>query len=187
MPPLAMIFQIIRTDSGYFYLHPPSHTVELEIRRTKSIIENVPIMHLGGAHHVQEGLNEADFWDDLIHRKLKPVTVRFTLIDDIKDMLKSLRNSILAVLLLINLTWIILLYTLQFPQLEDYGLEPRAFQLLFLAVYSIIIAVQFVALVCHRGVTLVHYLGRTQPAEIIGPVNEDPLVVSMPAARHQAV
>ena len=144
-------------------------------------------MHLGGAHHVQEGLNEAEFWDDLIHRKLKPVTVCFTLIDNIEEMLKSLSNSILAVLLRINLTWIILLYTLQFPQLEDYGLEPRAFQLLFLAVYSIIIAIQFVALVCHRGVTLVHYLGRTQPAEIIGPVNEDPLVVSMPAARHQAV
>ena len=143
-------------------------------------------MQLGGAHHVQEGLNEADFWEDLIHRKLKPVTVRFTQIDDIKDMLKSLRNSILALLLLVNLMWIILLYTLQFVQLEEYGLDSRAFQTLFLAVYGFIIAVQFVALVFHRGVTLVHYLGRTQPAEIIGPVNEDPLVVSMPAS-HRAV
>jgi len=117
-----------------FTSDPPSHTVELE--RTKSIIENVPIMHLGGAHHIQEGLNEAEFWDDLIHRKLKPVTVRFTLIDDIKDMLKSLHNSILAVLLLINLTWIILYTRYSFLSWKITGWSHELssyFSLLFIA------------------------------------------------------
>ena len=101
------------------------------------------------------------------------MTVRFTQIEDIKAMLKSLRNSVLVVLLLVNLMWIILLYSLEFSRLADYRLESRVFQTVFFAVYGIIIAVQFVALVCHRGVTLVHYLGRTQPADIVGPANED--------------
>ena len=111
--------------------------------------------------------------------KLKPETVRFTPIDDLKANLKSLRNSVLAILLLVNLMWIILLYTLEFSQLIDYGLESRAFQTLFLAVYGIIIVVQFVTLLCHRSVTLVHYLGRTQPDEIVGHENREALVVTL--------
>ena len=107
---------------------------------------------------------------------MKPETVRFTPIDDLKANLKSLRNSVLAILLLVNIMWIILLYTLEFSQLIDYGFESRAFQTLFLAVYGIIIVIQFVTLLCHRSVTLVHYLGRTQPAEIMGYENQDPVV-----------
>lgn len=160
------------------HAHSLTHTVELQIRHTKGVIENVPITQLGGAR-LQERYTETDFWETLIHRKLKPVTVRFTQIDDLKAMLKSLRNVVLAILLLVNLVWIILLYTLTIPQLVQYGLEPRAFQTVFLLVYGIIIVVQFVTILCHRGVTLVHYLGRTQPNEIVGPETEEPLVVSM--------
>ena len=107
------------------------------------------------------------------------MTVRFTQIDDLKAMLKTLRNTVLAILLLVNLVWIILLYTLTIPQLVQYGLEPRAFQTVFLLVYGIIIVVQFVTILCHRAVTLAHYLGRTQPNEIVGPETEEALVVSM--------
>ena len=73
----------------------------------------------------------------------------------------------LGLLFLVNIMWIILLYTLEFPELEDYGLDSRGFQLLFLAVYGLIIIVQFITLICHRIVTLVHYLGRIQPNEVI--------------------
>ena len=110
---------------------------------------------------------------------MKPDTVRFTPIADLKADLKSLRNSVLAILLLVNLMWIILLYTLEFSQLIDYGLESRAFQTLFLGVYGIIIVIQFITLLCHRAVTLVHYLGRTQPTEIIGHENQEALVVTL--------
>lgn len=149
----------------------PTHTVELKIRQAKAKIENVP---LGGGPDEQEN----NFWETLMD-KLKPETVRFTPIDDLKANLKSLRNSVLAILLLVNLMWIILLYTLEFSQLIDYGLESRAFQTLFLAVYGIIIVVQFVTLLCHRSVTLVHYLGRTQPDEIVGHENREALVVTL--------
>ena len=150
----------------------PTHTVELKIRQAKAKIENVP---LGGGPDEEEN----KFWETLIKDKLKPETVRFTPIDDLKANLKSLRNSVLAILLLVNIMWIILLYTLEFSQLIDYGFESRAFQTLFLAVYGIIIVIQFVTLLCHRSVTLVHYLGRTQPDEIVGHENREALVVTL--------
>ena len=148
-------------------------SVELRIRHTATIIENVPATVLSSTNP-----DEADFWENLINIKLKPVSVRFQgQIEDLKQSLRSLRNTILALLFLVNIMWIILLYTLDFPELEDYGLDSRGFQLLFLAVYGFIIIVQFITLVCHRIVTLVHYLGRTQPSEVIGPNNREEVLV----------
>eukprot|EP00731_Ephydatia_muelleri_P038335 Em0725g2a len=62
------------------------------------------------------------------------------------------------VLLLINIMWIVLLYTLQFPELYKFNLPTKAFELFYLAVYASIIFVQFCAMIVHRGVTLIHYL-----------------------------
>lgn len=147
--------------------------VELRIRRTATTIENVLDTDICSTK-----VNEADFWEKLIDVKLKPVSVRFQgQIEDLKQSLRGLRNQILALLLLVNIMWIILLFTLEFPELEDYGLDSRGFQLLFLIVYGFIIIVQFITLLCHRIVTLVHYLGRTQPSEVMRPSNRDELVL----------
>ena len=148
-------------------------SVELRIRHTATIIENIPATVLSSTDP-----EEADFWVNLINIKLKPVSIRFQgQIEDLKQSLRSLRNTILGLVFLVNIMWIILLYTLSFPELEDYGLDSRGFQLLFLAVYGFIIVVQFITLVCHRIVTLVHYLGRTQPNEVIGPNNREEVLV----------
>eukprot|EP00731_Ephydatia_muelleri_P007824 Em0004g162a len=48
-----------------------------------------------------------------------------------EEALKALRNATLAVLLLINIMWIVLLYTLQFPELVKYNLPSKAFEALF--------------------------------------------------------
>ena len=137
--------------------------MELRIRHTETLIDNLPISVLNATNE-----KESDFWSNLILRSLKPVSVRFQgQIEDMKESLRGLRNATLGVLFLVNIMWIVLLYTLQFPELEDYGLDSRGFQLLFLAVYGFIIIVQFVTLICHRIVTLVHYLGRIQPDEVI--------------------
>ena len=156
------------------YMNATLFAVELRIRRTATVIENVLYTDICTTKP-----DEADFWKKLIDIKLKPVSVRFQgQIKDLKESLRSLRNQTLALLFLVNILWIILLYTLEFPELEDYGLDSRGFQLLFLAVYGFIIIVQFITLLCHRIVTLVHYLGRTQPSEVIGPGNsEDPVLV----------
>lgn len=110
--------------------------------------------------------NESTFWDDLICRKLKPVSLKFTQNKDVHKSLESLRNSVLALLLLVNLMWIVLLSSLTFWQLQEYNIDPRAFQLLFLAVYGFIILIQFCTMLAHRAVTLIHYLGRVKPREI---------------------
>ena len=116
---------------------------------------------------------ESTFWKGLIKDKLKPVRVQLTQTKDLKQQLKSLRNTVLAILLLVNLMWIILLYTLSFPRLSDFDLPERTFSLVFLAVYGIIVVVQFLTLICHRVVTLIHYLGRIKPEEIIAqPADE---------------
>ena len=136
--------------------------VELKIKFTETFIDNLRTTDLS-----VRSKEEADFWSDLIFQSLRPISVRFQgQIEDMKESLRSLRNITLGVILLINIMWIILLYTLRFPQLEDYGLDSRGFQILFLAVYSFIVIVQFITLVCHRIITLVHYLGRIQSDEI---------------------
>lgn len=121
---------------------------------------------------------EADFWISVIHRNLKPVSVQFQgQVEDLKKSLRNLRNAALAVLFLINIMWIVLLYTLEFPELLDYGFDSRGFQLLFLSVYGFIIVVQFITLIFHRIVTLVHYLGRIQPNEVMRSRNDSIEVV----------
>ena len=98
-----------------------------------------------------------------MNRELKPVTVRLQQASkEIGQKLKALRNSTLALMLLINIMWIILLYTVTLPQLLKYGLPERAFQLLFLAVYGFIVMVSFVAMLAHRFLMLIQYLGRPE-------------------------
>lgn len=147
--------------------------MELRIRHTETAIDNLPVTVLESTNK-----KEADFWVSLIHRNLKPVSVRFQgQVEDLKKSLRNLRNAVLAVLFLINIMWIALLFTLDFPELLDYGIDSRGFQLLFLGVYGFIIIVQFITLVFHRVVTLIHYLGRIQPNEVMQSRNESIEVV----------
>lgn len=132
---------------------------------TKGIIENV--------HDVPMNEEEEQFWKDLIVKKLKPVSTQLTSIEEVKQSLKSLRNSVLVVLFLVNIMWIIALYTVSFPRLADFGIDPRAFQLLFLFVYGFIIIIQFLMMICHRGITLVHYFGRIKPYLVVVPELEE--------------
>ncbi len=132
---------------------------------TKGIIENVDDMPMNE--------EEKQFWKELIVKKLKPVSTQLTSIEEVKASLRTLRNNVLVLLFLINIMWIIALYTVEFPRLSDYGIDPRAFQLLFLFVYGFIIVVQFLMMICHRGITLVHYFGRVRPVHVVVPLLDD--------------
>lgn len=136
-------------------------------RRTKNVLEDIKCYTLEELEQRDDFyITESEFWKQLIGRKLKPVSQKFTQIKDIQKSLQNLRNSTLAILLLVNLMWIVLLSSLQFWQLERYNIDPRAFQLLFLAIYGFILIIQFFTMLAHRGVTLVHYLGRVKPREV---------------------
>ena len=133
-------------------------TVEHKIHLTKPILEGVAKLELDD--------DDDKFWKEVlaVGKPLRPIEASFKSDIDLnlKKALKTLRNATLAVLLLINIMWIVLLYTLQFPELQKYNLPTKAFEILFLAVYALIILVQFGAMIVHRGVTLVHYLARVE-------------------------
>lgn len=113
--------------------------------------------------------DELKFWKKVLDGGLRPRPPSFTPVRSRQKELRSLRNSMLALLLLINLMWIILLYTLHTKPLIKYGLDQRAVQLIFLAVYGVIIVVQFICMICHRAVSLVHYAGRFKSEDFLRP------------------
>ena len=130
-------------------------------RKTKGIIDHLVSLNLKDTNE-----EEFKFWTKLIKDKLKPVALKFTQVKDVQKSLERLRNLVLAALLLINLMWIVLLFSLTFWQLQQYSIDPRAFQLLFLGVYGFIIGIQFFTMLAHRAVTLIHCLGRVKPKEV---------------------
>ena len=134
-----------------------AHTVEVQIYQAKKDIKNIT------AVAIQDDHEEFHFWSNILSKELKPVTFQLQQTStDIGQKLKTLRNTTLAVGLLINIMWIILLYTITFPHLKKYDLPEKAFQLLFLAVYGLIIIISFVAMLAHRCIMLMHFLGRPQ-------------------------
>ncbi len=143
-------------------LHYYCLLVDLNKRNTKNAINKLRTYNL-----VDWDRNEYKFWKLLIKEKLKPVSQKFTQVKDVQKSLESLRNLILSVLLLMNLMWIVLLSSFTFYELQDYSFDPRAFQLLFLAVYGLIIVIQFFTMIAHRLVTFIHYLGRVRPREVL--------------------
>ena len=146
--------------------------VEVQIYKVKKAVNRIL-----AASSTEE---ERKFWDKHLSAELKPVTVRLQQTSkEIGRKLKDLRNATLALILLVNIMWIILLYTVTFPQLVKYNLPEKAFQLLFLAVYGIIIVVSFFAMLAHRFVTLMHFLGRPEVVrDAIQPEHEEPIVVT---------
>eukprot|EP00731_Ephydatia_muelleri_P007925 Em0004g263a len=101
---------------------------------------------------------ECLYWTELLRvgKPLRPLAAKPD--HKLEIEMKSLRNITLAFLLLINVMWIVLLYTLQFPELQYFNLPTKAFEVFYLAVYTLIVSVQFCALVIHRGITFIHYL-----------------------------
>ena len=104
--------------------------------------------------------DEIAFWYQQLDLVLYPIPESLTRINDLKDELRYLRNSVLIAILLINLLWIILLYLLTIDELKSLGLDVKFLSLAFLAVYGLILFVQFTAMLFHRTVTLAHYISR---------------------------
>ena len=137
------------------------YIVEIQTNNTRTRVEKALTLRLSDVEDPDKKL-EYTFWEDLAKYTLKPESANLGKVEELKEKLKDLRNLALLVLLLTNIMWIVFLYTLVFPQLTDYNLPDRAFSLLFLAIFSVIILIQFIAMVFHRFITLVHLLARTK-------------------------
>ena len=109
---------------------------------------------------VQLNKEEKDFWNNKLTTTLGPIPGEHTKANELKEALKNLRNIILIALFLINLIWIVLLYSLTFSKLEGFNINPQVLSILFLAVYGLIVLVQFAVMLIHRLITLAHYIAR---------------------------
>ena len=144
----------------------------------KKIAEAQEILQPSSDHPNVDHLDddERKFWVDTIEDSLKPIPDELTRVNELRDDLNNLRNYTLIAMLLINLIWLILLAVFTFNELESYGLSKQILGLLFLAVYGIILSVQFVGMILHRLVTLAHYIARLNqdlPIEQTLPSRED--------------
>ena len=108
--------------------------------------------------------DEMTFWLHTIENVLKPTSDELTRTNELRDELNNLRNYTLVAMLLINLIWLILLAVFTFNELEAFGLSKQLLGLLFLAVYGILLSVQFAGMLLHRLVTLAHYIARLNQA-----------------------
>jgi hypothetical protein len=135
--------------------HPTS--VEIQIHKAKRDLSSIDPAPIDSKDR------EAQFWQNILSNELKPIKVRLQQASkEIGQKLKTLRNSTLALMFLINIMWIILLYTVEVPHLVKHDLPERAFHLLFLAVYGFIVLVSFAAMLIHRFLMLIQFLGRPE-------------------------
>ena len=108
--------------------------------------------------------DEMTFWLNMIETVLRPTPDGLSHVNELRDDLNNLRNYTLIAMLLINLIWLILLTIFTFEDLGTFGLSTQLLGLLFLAVYGILLSVQFVGMLLHRLVTLAHYIARLNQA-----------------------
>ena len=104
--------------------------------------------------------DEYTYWLQKIDEVLHPIPDGFTEADKLRDDLRSFRNYMLLTMLMINLIWIILLTVFTIEELEIYHFSTQVVGLIFLAVYGVLISIQFIGMLLHRLVTLAHYIAR---------------------------
>ena len=120
---------------------------------------------------------ECAFWRQLIRLHLKPIEKDKKKEERMEAGLKSLRDSIVFVFLLMNFLWNIAIFQMQLlkgkleeffvpiPRADDPDGEPMRFEPMgfaFLAVFGLVLALQFIGTVIHRWHTLLHILSRTE-------------------------
>ena len=139
---------------------------EKRIRETKSKLDQALVTEA-----VTPEENETEFWKKMVKGVLCPES---TLLDgnteELKGNLKELRNKTVITLVFINLMWICMLVLIQHTVLQaSLRIQEAPFSALFLAIYFVVILIQFVALVIHRLETFLHILARTNmPGRVRG-------------------
>ena len=102
---------------------------------------------------------EYEFWTRLRELRLLPESKAFGQYSELADKLADLRNSVVLCLMVANLVWIILMFTLtKKSKLNVVNTNPLG--LAFLVVFGTILAIQFLTMLWHRVATLLHFLAR---------------------------
>ena len=103
--------------------------------------------------------NRAAFFAGLRQACLVPESAIFGAVEELKEKLEELRNNTLMVFAIANAIWMIFLVTLMEQEHLKF-LGTSVLGLAFLCIYGFIIAIQFLTLLWHRGVTLFHVVAR---------------------------
>ena len=103
--------------------------------------------------------NRAPCFAGLRQACLVPESAIFGAVEELKEKLEDLRNSTLMFFAIANALWMIFLVTL-IEQEHLKFLGTNVLGLAFLCIYGFIIAIQFLTLLWHRGVTLFHVVAR---------------------------
>ena len=150
-------------------LHSPG---DMKICKAKHEVEKAVTIPLDKLEDKKE---ESDFWSKMVDPKtgiLRPESAQFDgNTDDLKEKLKSLRNSVVVALVFINIIWMALILFIQRLSIlkEAAYLSDSPFSAVFLLSYFIVIIIQFGALFIHRMETLLHNVARTSlPQEARG-------------------
>ncbi|KAK7093696.1 chitin synthase chs-2-like [Littorina saxatilis] len=134
-------------------LRDPTEAQQKNIKM-RQVIDEAPM------HDLRESnVEEHDFWETLKLKCLEPDLKAFGLEGEVKVKLASLRNDWLMILAVSNILWLILISTLASKgALTVLGANPLG--LVFLVVFGLLFAIQFLAMLLHRLYTLSHYLAR---------------------------
>ena len=141
--------------------------VDIHINKTRALLEEDgrSLLSMDEIINDEDVKKENEFWKKLVNKTLKPQSAHLSKVDELKEKLTNLRNISVLILFLINIMWIVFLNTLVFPKLTKYGLPDQAFSLLFLSIFSIVVLIQFFAMLFHRFKSLLHWLAGIRPGD----------------------
>ena len=110
-------------------------------------------------YYNNDGGEENDFWENLRQARLVPELAGFDGNTELKDKLVDMRNSAVMIFFVANALWMIIIMVLvRQSELKTLGVD--LIGLSFLLVYGTIIILQFLAMISHRLITLLHVLAR---------------------------
>ncbi|XP_028399424.1 uncharacterized protein LOC114522855 isoform X2 [Dendronephthya gigantea] len=129
--------------------------IERKIREARLTLNRVPLRSLKDDN---DGI-EHEFWTRLRELRLLPESKAFGQYSELADKLAELRNSVVVCLVVANLVWIILIFTLTLrTQLNVADTNPLG--LGFLIVFGVILVIQFITMLWHRVSTVLHFVAR---------------------------
>ncbi|XP_060580172.1 chitin synthase chs-2-like isoform X1 [Ruditapes philippinarum] len=131
-------------------LRKPSHAQKKQVEACNAIEEK----------RSEEQNNEVtDFWKQVGEECLRPRSTVFESDEHLKVKLKDSRDMWLLVFAMINVLWLILISTLadKGKLLGVFGSNPIGFAVI--AVYGVVLIIQFFAMIIHRISTFLHFLG----------------------------
>ncbi|XP_062523518.1 uncharacterized protein LOC134198189 isoform X2 [Corticium candelabrum] len=144
---------------------------EVAIIKAKSAIDGLDKHRMADSEDRKVNL-EYDFWNRLQEKSLIPESDEYKEGGKIKQNLNELRNKMVFVFAVTNITWIVLISMLGFHANLSVFLT-NALGFLLLAVYGLIFLVQFLALICHRIITVIHYLAHKDHSSSKMPIAFD--------------